>query len=261
MQPIITSLQNPQIKNLVKLRQRRQRDRQRLMLIDGIRPLSLALRNGFQVDTLYFCQARASPVLLELARAKGVRLQPVDEAVCRKIGYGDNPDGHLGLAAQPVFDLAQLPLQPNPIFLIAEGLEKPGNLGAILRSADAAGITGLLVCDGQTDIYNPNVIRASQGAIFTVSLAVADYQMTVRWLSDNEIAIYAASPEAAQNYTTVDLSGAIALVVGAEAAGLTDRWAEFGAIKIPMQGQVDSLNVAQTATLLMFEAVRQRASN
>lgn len=260
MQPAITSLQNPQIKNLVKLRQRRQRDQQQLMLIDGVRALTLALRNGFSVETLYYRSEIASPVLIELARSKAVRLQPVSEAVFQKIGYGDNPDGHLGLAPQPKRQLADLPHRPNPLYLIAEGLEKPGNLGAILRSADAAGISGLIICHSQTDIYNPNVIRASQGAFFTVPLAVTPHNVLLPWLREQHLVVYAAAPHAEKNYSTVDMTGPTALVVGAEADGLTATWFNFTTVGIPMVGQVDSLNVAQTATLLIFEAVRQRTT-
>ncbi|MEM7030807.1 MAG: RNA methyltransferase [Chloroflexota bacterium] len=258
MLPIITSLQNPQIKNLVKLRQRRQRDRQKRMLIDGIRPLTLALRNNFPIETLYYCEDRVSLVLLELARSKDTRLQPVSEMVFQKIGYGDNPDGHLGLAGQPDFNLSYLPTRSNPLFLIAEGLEKPGNLGAILRSADAAGISGLIVCNSQTDIYNPNVIRASQGAFFSVPIAVEDREKTFKWLREQGIQVYAAAPDAEQSYSDVNLTIPTALVVGTEADGLSDDWFSFDTVSIPMHGQVDSLNVAQTATLLMFEAIRQR---
>ena len=258
MRPPITSLQNPHIKNLVKLRQRRQRDQQQRMLIDGVRALRLALQNGFAIETLYFAETAADESLLQLARTSRVRLQPISDAVAQKIGYGDNPDSHLGLAPQPAFELAALPRPANPLYLIAEGLEKPGNLGAILRSADAAGITGLIVCNSRTDLYNPNVIRASQGALFSVPLVEVESMVVFQWLREQQIQILAATPQAEQPYTTFDMCGPTALVVGAEDSGLSPIWLQQTRLHIPMAGQVDSLNVAQTATLLMYEAVRQR---
>src|SRR5215813_3723899 len=168
----ITSLHNPTVKNLVKLRQRRARDRQQLMLIDGARALRLALHNTFPVTTIYVAEdvAHTYADLLQRARVAGITLQEVSAAVFHKIGYGDNPDGVLGVAVQPRTALTDFPVQGVPLYVVTEGLEKPGNLGAILRSADAAGVTGLIVCDTQTDIWNPNVIRASQGAFCTVSI-------------------------------------------------------------------------------------------
>ena len=258
MPPPITSLQNPKIKNLVKLRQRRQRDRQKLMLIDGVPALRLGLKNNFPIDVLYFDQDKPNPELLQLAQAQGVLAQPVSPEVFQKIGYGDNPDGHLGLAAQPPFALENLPRPANPLYVIVEGLEKPGNLGAILRSADAAGVAGLIVCEGQTDICNPNVIRASRGAFFTVPIAYGRFAEVWPWLRQKQVHLLAASPEAQQAYTEVDMRAPTALVLGAEHAGLTHDWPGQTFIWIPMAGQVDSLNVAQAATILLFEAVRQR---
>jgi len=260
MASTITSLQNPAVKNLVKLRQRRQRDRQKLMVVDGIRALRLALKNGFTIERLFVSDGRLDPEIAQLAQSNQVPVQPVSEAVFQKIGYGDNPDGHLGLAPQPAFSLEDFPLPgDNPLYLVAEGLEKPGNLGAILRSADAAGISGLIICDPRTDIYNPNVIRASQGAYFTVLMWVCGFLEVKDWLYENKILILATTPDAQTPYTAIDMGGPIAFVVGAEYSGLSDAWLQETPIRIPMAGQVDSLNVAQTATILMFEAVRQRA--
>src|SRR5262245_37901815 len=184
MAPLITSLQNPNIQDLVKLRQRRERDRHQLMLIDGARALRLALHNAWPITTIYVAEhlAYVHTDLLHHARAVGIPLQAVTAAVFHKIGYGDNPDGVLGVAAQPSVELGRLPRVAVPLYVITEGLEKPGNLGAILRSADAAGVTGLIVCDSQTDIWNPNVIRASQGAFCTVPVAVTTASEARAWL-------------------------------------------------------------------------------
>ena len=259
---MITSLQNAKIKNLVKLRRRRGRDRQKLMLIDGARALRAALNNGFAVDALYFYQTQDKEYadLLQQADRQGVHLQPVSAAVFNKISYGDAPDKILGVAPQPKFSLSRLPCPPNPLYIVADGLEKPGNLGAILRSADAAGVSGLIICNAQTDIYNPNVIRASRGAFFSVSLAQVMVDEVARWLRERNVQILAASPEAELRYTQADMRSATALVLGAEHAGLSEIWRSYPLVAIPMRGQADSLNVAQSASVLMFEALRQRES-
>ncbi|MGE3537238.1 MAG: TrmH family RNA methyltransferase [Candidatus Tectimicrobiota bacterium] len=257
----ITSLHNPTMKNLVKLRQRRERDRQQVLLIDGARALALALRNAFPVLTLYVADTTltAHAALLQQAREAGISQQTVSAAVFAKIGYGDHPDGILAVAAQPAATLQALP-QPatSALYIVTEGLEKPGNLGAILRSADAAGVTAVIVCDSQTDLWNPNVIRASQGAFCTVALAVATAEATRRWLCQRQVQILAATPSAPTRYTAIDFCAPSALVLGAEHAGLSDVWHQDTPICIPMVGQVDSLNVAQAASIVLFEAVRQR---
>jgi len=256
----ITSLHNPTVKNLVKLRQRRARDRQQLVLIDGARALHLALHNTFPVITLYFTAevVHTYANLLQRARVAGITLQEVSAAVFHKIGYGDNPDGVLGVASQPQVHLTALPARGLPLYVVTEGLEKPGNLGAILRSADAAGVTGLIVCDNQTDIWNPNVIRASQGAFCTVPIASATAPEVLDWLRQRHIQILVATPSASQCYTEIDLCLPSALIMGAEHTGVSAIWHNEIPIRIPMAGQVDSLNVAQAASILLFEAVRQR---
>jgi RNA methyltransferase, TrmH family len=259
----ITSLHNPAVKNLVKLRQRRARDRQHLMLIDGARALRLALHNAFPVSTIYVAEdvVHTHADLLQRARVTGVALQEVSAAVFHKIGYGDNPDGILGVAAQPRVELAALPALGLPLYVVTEGIEKPGNLGAILRSADAAGVTGLIVCDSQTDIWNPNVIRASQGAFCTVPIAIASAPEALAWLRQRHIQILVATPSASQGYTEIDLRLPSALIMGAEHTGVSPIWHNERPIRIPMAGQVDSLNVAQAAVILLFEAVRQRCQS
>src|SRR5215510_12510124 len=222
----ITSLHNPTVKNLVKLRQRRARDRQQLMLIDGARALRLALHNTFPVTTVYFDEdvAHIHADLLQRARVTGVVLQEVSAAVFHKISYGDHADGILGVASQPKVPLTALPARGLPLYVVTEGLEKPGNLGAILRSADAAGVTGLIVCDSQTDIWNPNVIRASQGAFCTVPIAVASAAETQHWLRRYPLQLLAATPSASQLYTEVDLCLPSALILGAEHTGISPTW-------------------------------------
>ena len=262
MKAPITSLSNPTIKNLVKLRQRRERTKQGMLLIDGGRALRMALRNNFPVSAVYFSQAVADKQadILRKTQDAGGRLQPVTPAVFKKICYGNHPDGLLGVAACPHVTLADLPTAGKPLYLVAEGLEKPGNLGAMLRSADAAGATALVLCDGRTDLWNPNVIRASQGACFAVPVAVATAKDTLLWLRRGAVHIVAAAPLAQRSYCEIDLRLPSALVLGAEHDGLTSVWGDETRVRIPMAGQVDSLNVAQTASILLFEAVRQRVN-
>ncbi len=259
----ITSLQNPKIKNIVKLRQRKHRDRQQLMLIDGARELRMALANGFPLETIFLWDERTGrhADLLTLAAAQSVRVQSVTEAVFRKIGYGDNPDGILAVARQPDFALDALPCPPDALFLVAEGVEKPGNLGAMLRSADAAGVTALILCNSVTDTCNPNTIRASRGAFFTVPTAVASTTDALQWLRERHVQIVAATPIGNIFHFDADFRPPTAIAVGAEHSGLTARWFDEILVKIPMFGQADSLNVAQSASILLFESIRQRVSN
>jgi TrmH family RNA methyltransferase len=260
MKPALTSLRNPAVKNLVRLRQRRERDTQQRLLIDGARPLRVALSQAIDIEMIYVAEATVSTHadLLQRAETVGIALQPVTREIFHKIGYGDHPDGVLGVAQQPQTCLRRLPGPPCPLYLVAEGLEKPGNLGAMLRAADAVGVSGLIVCDSQTDIWNPNVIRASQGACFTVPLAQASAQTTWHWLRQAAVTMLAATPAACQLYTQVDMRGPSALIVGAEHDGLTSVWQQETLIRIPMHGQMDSLNVAQAASIVLFEALRQR---
>lgn len=259
----ITSLSNPTIKNLVKLRQHRERAKQGMLLIDGVRALRMALSNGFPVSEVYFSQVVAAKQadLLRNVQDAGGNLQPVTPAVFRKIGYGEHSDGLLGLAPCPYATLANLPATRKPLYLVVERLEKPGNLGAILRSADAAGATALVLCDGRTDLWNPNVIRASQGACFSVPVAVATAKGALLWLRHGAVQIIATAPLAPRSYYELDLRLPSALVLGAEHDGLTSVWRGETRVRIPMAGQMDSLNVAQTASILLFEAVRQRINS
>ena len=260
MKTPLTSFSNPTVKNLVKLRQRRERARQETLLIDGARALRMALRNGFAISAVFFSQAVAAQQadLLRSVQEAGGSLQPVTPAVFGKIGYGDRPDGVLGVAPCPRTTLADLPVVDSPLYLVAERLEKPGNLGAMLRSAVAAGASALLLCDGRTDLWNPNVIRASQGACFAVPVAVAGAGETLSWLRRRAVQVVAATPLARRSCYDVDFRIPSAVVLGAEHDGLTSIWSAEACVRIPMSGQVDSLNVAQAASILLFEALRQR---
>ncbi len=260
----VTSLQNPGIKEVVKLRQRSHRDESGLLIVEGYREVKRALDNQVPVTRLFFCpalyQGKNEPALVERCAALGTPLFECAETVFRKIAYRDRPEGLLALCPQIHRTLADLVLPAHPFLVIGEHIEKPGNLGTMLRTADAAGADALIVCDRCTDIHNPNVVRASIGTCFTIPIAEASTAETLAWLKKNGIRSLAASPHATKNYTEVDLTQPIAIVVGAEQFGLSEAWMEQAdeRVRIPMLGQADSLNVAAAATILLYEVVRQR---
>ncbi|MEK7785666.1 MAG: RNA methyltransferase, partial [Chloroflexota bacterium] len=222
---IITSPQNPKVKHALKLRERRQRKRDGLMLIEGYDELRLATASGVRLQTLFYCPALfgavAKEALLAHARQAGAELLEVSRSVFEKMAYRENPDGWLGIAPALRGALADLHLSANPLLIVAESVEKPGNLGAILRSADAAGVDGLILCDPTIDLGNPNVVRSSRGTIFSVPVAEATSAETLAWLRERGIKVAAATPEAAEPFTEVDLSGPVAIVVGTEREGLS----------------------------------------
>jgi TrmH family RNA methyltransferase len=260
----ITSLQNPRVKNVVKLRQRAARDEQLLMIVEGYRELRRAIENQRKPASLFYCPdlflGKNEPELIEKCRAAGAEIISCAPPVFAKMAYRERPEGLLALVPQAKLDLAGLKLPAAPLLVVAEAIEKPGNLGTILRSADAAGADAVVVCDRCTDINNPNVVRASIGAIFTVPVAEASSVEAIEWLRKKKIQILAASPHAKLDYTRADLRRGTAIVVGAEQYGLSERWMKAAdlQVRIPMRGQIDSLNVAAATTILLFEAARQR---
>lgn len=259
----ITSLQNPKIKEVVKLRERRQREKAGKFLIEGYRELLRAVEAGFAIESLFVCPnlflGSNEPFLIERC---GVQVYSCTETVFQKISYRDRPDGLLAVAPQKHRVLNELTTTEGaPFYVVAEAIEKPGNLGTILRSSDATGVDGLIVCDRCTDIHNPNVVRASVGTLFTVPVVEAEGKETLNWLKERNISVLAATPHAEKLYTEVDLTGPLAIAVGTEQLGLSDLWMEQSDIqvRIPMLGTADSLNVATATTLLLYETVRQRA--
>ena len=253
----ITSLQNPKVKYIVKLREdKRQRRLDGLMLVEGCDELTLALSTGLKPHTLLTAPELAT-VSLDIPSAE---ITTVTRAVFEKISYRDNPDGWLGIFPVPKNTLEDLKLSESPFVIIAESVEKPGNLGAILRTADAAHVDALLVCDPRVDLWNPNVVRASRGTIFTVPTVEVDSPNALAFLRLRKMRVLAATPSAEVLYTDVDLREPIALAVGTEDEGLTDFWMQNADIKvkIPMLGKVNSLNVSIATALITYEAVRQR---
>lgn len=258
----ITSLQNARIKNIVKLGKARERKSQNLFILEGARELSLALLSGYSVDSVFVCPELFSksdyPSVLDSITDNLV--YEVTEAVFDKIAYREGSDGILALMKPKSHTLQDLKLSDTPFIIILEAVEKPGNLGAILRTADAAQADAVIVCDPLTDIYNPNVIRSSVGCIFAVPTATCSSEDALAWLKGNKIESYAAELEASEWYHEADYKNPTAIVMGTEADGLTEFWLNNASkrIKIPMRGKIDSLNVSVSTAVITFEAMRQR---
>lgn len=263
---LISSAQNPRVKQVVKLRRRSQRDKQGLFIIEGFRELKLALNNQQWPISLFYCEELFAGTneleLIRQCREHGSEIFKCSTDAFRKMSYKDSPECLLALASQVHLTLDQVSVSKHPLIVIAESIEKPGNLGTILRSADAAGVDAVIVCDHCTDIHNPNVVRAGIGTIFSVPVVETSSSKALAWLRKHHIRILAATPQAEREYTSADLKPGTAIVVGTEHAGLSDFWMSEAdmTIRIPMHGQADSLNVAATTTILLFEAVRQRKS-
>jgi len=261
----ITSPANPRIKYLVRLRERRERDDSGLFLVEGYRELYRALAAGVEVVELYCSPAlylgHNEGALVEAAVAAGAEVVTVAEAPFRKASYRDRPEGLLGVARQFPTGLERLQPGPDPLLLVVEAIEKPGNLGTMLRTAGAAGAAAVVVCDPATDPFNPNVVRASLGTLFTVPLVVGDTPGAVARLRELGIRTVATTPAASLPHWEADLTGPLAVLVGSEQYGLSAAWlaAADTQVVIPMPGSVDSLNAAMAAGIVLFEAVRQRA--
>ena len=257
----ITSLQNPRIKEAVKLRERRDRDQSGLFLIEGYRELKRAIDAGRKVQCLLYCPelflGENEQELIEKSGALALSCTP---EVFAKISYRDRPDGLLAIAPQVHLGLKELHLSSTPFLVIAESIEKPGNLGTILRSCDAAHVDGVIVCDPTTDIHNPNVVRSSVGTLFTLPVVEASLEETLAFLGQHQIHIVAATPHAKQTHIEADLTKPIAIAVGTEQYGLSPALMNLSdcQVRIPMLGVADSLNVASATTLMLYEVLRQR---
>jgi len=261
MTKILTSHQNLKIKQLVALKDRRDRDETGLFLIEGFREIKRAADGGIKFHSLFVCPElflgmNERPLMQQI----GGEIYVVPEPIFKKISYRDRPDGLIAIAYQMGKTLADLSPKKNPLYVVAEAIEKPGNLGTILRSADAVGADGVIVCDRCTDIYNPNVVRASVGTLFTVPVVEAKGVEVLAWLREQKIEVVATSPDAQLNFTQAKLAGPLAIVVGTEQIGLSEFWMNAADIQvnIPMKGVADSLNVAMATTVLLYEALKQR---
>lgn len=259
----ITSAANARVKQAARLRDRQGRNDQSRIIIEGVREISRAIEAGVQLIEVFYCPDLFRPenhALLPAAERLGAELLEVTRPIMEKLAYGDRAEGMLAVARTPSRTLADLSLPVKPLVAVIERVEKPGNLGAIVRSADAAGVSAVVVADGETDLYNPHAIRASLGAIFTVPVCAATSADTLTWLIDQSIAIWTARVDAETDYWNADLSGPAAIVLGSEARGLSSTWSgeNVRPIRLPLLGRIDSLNLSATAAVLFYEALRQR---
>ncbi len=262
----ITSSKNPRVKEAVKLRDRSERRRLGRFAIDGIREVQRAIDGGLELAEVFVCPELCSDAESRALQERLSRL-PIPQllvtpAVLAHLAFGDRQEGIIAVAKTPERSLEQLRLSKTPLVAVLEGVEKPGNLGAVLRCADGAGLDALLIAGGGTDLYNPNTIRASLGTVFTVPSCAAPTVAIRDWLRAQQIPIFATRVDAGTLYTAVDLSGPAALVLGSESAGLSADWTGPGIthIRLPMRGAADSLNVSATAAVLFYEAMRQRTA-
>jgi len=261
---LITSLQNEKIKRLVRLREKKWREQEKCTLIEGYRLLSRALEYDVPVLELYFCRdfflGKNEDKLISKAESKGTRIFETTSNVFTKFAYRDRPEGLAAIIPIREHNLNTFVINKNSTYLVLQSLEKPGNLGAILRTADAAGVSGVIICEKRTDIYNPNVLTASTGAVFTVPIAEDSSKNIYNWLKKNKVKIVIASPHAEKKYTDEDMDGNIAIVIGSEQYGLDRFWFEHADSKvyIPMLGMADSLNAAISSAVLLYEVARQK---
>jgi RNA methyltransferase, TrmH family len=280
----ITSTANPRVKSVAKLRNPRERAQQGRFVINGVREIGRALDGSLQLQEVYICHEQCDgpecqQLLRRLEKTSAARFE-VSAAVYSVLAYGSREEGVLAVAETPQRDLNGLHLPNNPLVAVLEGVEKPGNLGAVLRSADGAGVSAVIAADAGIDLYNPNAIRASLGTIFTLPVVAASSEETIAWLQAQQLKIFAARVDGAVDYTACDFSGPCAIVLGSEAAGLSDAWhsdskngdsksgdaksgdsktGDITTIRLPMRGAADSLNVSAAAAVLFYEALRQRS--
>ena len=257
----ITSIQNPFIKSLVLLQEKAKARKQSCtFLIEGQREIALALKGGYELNTILFLPELITQQQLLNFSNQHIEIIEISKEVYQKLAYRDTTEGILAIAKTKSLQLSDLKLSKNPLILVAEGLEKPGNLGALLRTADAANIDAVIIANPKSDMYNPNIVRSSVGCLFTRQIAVATSEEAIAYLKENNINIYCATLQDSTTYHTQNYNEPTALVVGTEATGITEIWRKNSTknIIIPMQGSIDSMNVSVAAAILLFEAKRQR---
>ncbi len=257
---MITSLQNQRIKDIVKLGNARERRKQNLFVIEGARELSLAVSAGYRIRSLYVCKELLSKAGENVIGKLNIPVEEISSEVFSKMAYREESDGMIALSEARYPSLNEIRLSAQPFIIVLEAVEKPGNLGAILRTADAAKVDAVVVCDPKTDIYNPNTIRSSVGCVFTQQVVACTSEETFQWMKQLGINILAAELTASSWYHDIDFTKPSAIVMGTEADGLTDFWINKAdhRIKIPMRGYIDSLNVSVSTAVITFEAMRQR---
>lgn len=262
--PVITSVQNQRVKDAARLRDRRQREKQGRTLIDGGREIERAFRSGIEILEVFlcdgFCHENAHQTLINALEDARIPVLGCSPEVFAKVSFGERAEGVVAVATTPHRTLADLTVTAPRLVAVLVGLEKPGNVGAVLRSADAAGVSAVIIADGCTDLFNPNAIRASLGTIFAVPVCEATSQETLAWLRSHKFRMFAARVDGAIDYTRADFREPAAIILGSESEGLPSDWqgSDITAIQLPMRGIADSLNVSATAAVLFYEVVRQR---
>ena len=257
----ISSLQNTKVKQLVALQQKSsERRKQGVFVVEGIRELQHCLNAGYTINSIFFCPELTDTGALSSLLSESIASYEVSPEVYEKIAYRGSTEGVIATVQSKQLALKDLHLSKQPLLIVLESVEKPGNLGAILRSADAAGADAVIICDPLTDLYNPNLIRSSIGAIFSVPCIACSSDDCINFLKQNNINILTAQLQDSKLYYDTDMTCGTAIIMGTESTGLTDVWrkAADAHIRIPMLGQLDSLNVSVSAAILLFEAVRQR---
>ena len=256
----ITSIQNPYIKSLIQLQEKSKvRKQTGTFLIEGQREISLALKGNFEIETILFSAEVISETEAKKLSNKAELIE-ISKEVYQKLAYRDTTEGLLAVAKTKSLKLSDLTLSNNPLILVAEAPEKPGNIGALLRTADAANLDAVIIANPKSDLYNPNIVRSSVGCLFTNQIATGTTDEIIAFLKEQNINIYCATLQNSTSYHTQDYTSPTALVVGTEATGLTQEWRNAATqnIIIPMQGEIDSMNVSVAAAILIFEAKRQR---
>ena len=257
----ISSAQNPKIKMLLSLQEKSKSRRDNgLFTVEGRRELTHCIEAGYKLKTIFVCEEMLSLSDRGILKEVSCDIIGVTPSVYSKIAYRGSTEGFIAEVYSKNHDLSSLTLSEKPLIIILEAVEKPGNLGAVLRTADAAGADAVIICDPLTDIYNPNIIRSSIGAVFTTQIAAASSEDTIKWLKDRGIRIHTAQLQDSSLYYQTDFTQPTAIIMGTESTGLTEIWraAADTHIRIPMLGKLDSLNVSTSASILIFEAIRQR---
>lgn len=260
----ITSIQNPYIKNLVKLQEKaRERKKQGLFIIEGKREISLAISSKYEFDSVLFCPKIISEKEIIQLFNQNINRIEISIEVYQKLAYRDSTEGIIAVTKTKDLSLNKIQLnKKKPLILVAEGIEKPGNIGALLRTADAANVDAVFIASPKSDLYNTNIIRSSVGCVFTNQIAQGSSEEIIAYLQKNSIDIYAATLQNSNEYHKQDFTNSAAIIVGTEATGLSNIWRTVASqhINIPMQGKIDSMNVSVSAAIIIFEAVRQRKS-
>ena len=260
----ITSAQNPFIKSLILLQEKsKARKQSGTFLIEGLREMELAIKGNYEIDTILICKEVSDFSNNPIIQQSNNPAIEISKEVYQKLAYRDTTEGIIAVAKTKSLQLTDLQLPENPLLVVMESIEKPGNIGAMLRTCDAAAIDAVILANPKTDLYNPNIVRSSVGCLFTNQIATATTEETIAFLQQNNINFYSATLQNSTAYHSQNYTLPTALVVGTEATGLSQLWRDKATqnIIIPMQGEIDSMNVSVAAAILIFEAKRQRGFN